>query len=122
MTTYGPYSPVRKAGNLLFISGQIGIDPTTGMTGSTITEQTTLAVHSLEGVLINAGSSLSAVVKTTVFLQSMDDFVAMNSAYEQLFSVPRPARSTVAVRELPRVADGVPILVEIEAVAYLEQA
>jgi enamine deaminase RidA (YjgF/YER057c/UK114 family) len=65
-------------------------------------------------------TNLQNVVKTTVFLTTMDHFKEMNLAYEQVFSTPRPARSTVAVRELPRVGGDVPILVEIEAIAYKE--
>jgi 2-iminobutanoate/2-iminopropanoate deaminase len=121
MTTYGPYTPVRRAGNLLFVSGQIGVDPITKTASLTVTEQTTQALHNMAQVLEEAGVSLHDVVKTTVFLTNMDDFTAMNTAYEQAFiTTPRPARSTVGVRELPQVGGSTTLRVEIEAVAYKE--
>jgi 2-iminobutanoate/2-iminopropanoate deaminase len=120
ITTYGPYSPVRQAGNLLFVAGQIGVHPETGVAGRTIAAQTERALLNLEAVLRKAGAELHDVVKTTVFLVDMDDFEAMNKVYEQRFDPPRPARSTVGVRELPRVAGDSTLLVEIEAVAVLK--
>lgn len=121
MTTYGPYTPVRRAGDLLFVSGQVGIDPTTKKAISDILQQTEQALNNLKNALENEGASLDDIVKTTVFLTHMDNFEAMNGAYEKVFATPRPARSTVGVRELPRVGD-VPLLVEIEAVACKEAA
>ena len=120
MTTYGPYAPIRRAGNLLFVSGQIGIAPLTKMAAVTIGEQTKQALQNMEHALQAMDAGLQDIVKTTVFLTNMDDFATMNVAYEQAFGGSRPARSTVAVRELPRVGGKVSILVEIEAVAYKE--
>jgi 2-iminobutanoate/2-iminopropanoate deaminase len=117
MTTYGPYTPVREAGNLLFASGQIGIDPTTKQAAPDIENQTRQALANLAAALKDAGASLDDVVKTTVFLADMDDFAAMNAVYEQVFAVPRPARSTISVGELPRVGSTSKLLIEIEAVA-----
>jgi 2-iminobutanoate/2-iminopropanoate deaminase len=117
--TYGPYEPVRKAGNFLYVSGQIGLDPTTKTTAVDVSAQTEQALKNLESILEGVGASLQNVIKTTVFLTNMDHFTTMNEAYEKVFIVPRPARSTVAAHELPRVGDR-PLLVEIEAVAYTE--
>ncbi|HMI08821.1 MAG TPA: RidA family protein [Candidatus Saccharimonadales bacterium] len=120
LTTYGPYSPVRKADNLLFVSGQVGVDPITKNASSDIAAQTEQALRNMEDVLHSAEATLQDVVKTTIFLTDMDDFEAINAVYEKVFSTPRPARSTVCVRELPRVGGNVPIRVEIEAVACKE--
>lgn len=122
MTTYGPYTPVRSAGNLLFVSGQVGIDPATKTVGKSVTEQTQQVIRNLTQVLNESNATLEDVVKTTVFLADMDDFAAMNTIYEQMFQAPRPARSTVAVKELPRLGGDTPILVEIDAIAYKEQS
>jgi 2-iminobutanoate/2-iminopropanoate deaminase len=119
VTTYGPYTPVRKAGNILFISCQVVINATTKAAAEDITQQTIHALKNIERVLQDVGAQLQDVVKTTVYLTTMDHFEKMNAAYEQIFIVPRPARSTVAVRELPRIAGTTSILVEIEAVAYV---
>lgn len=122
MTAYGPYTPVRPAGNLLFVSGQIGVDAKTKTASQDVTEQTKQVLHNLEQVLQGSNASLGDVVKTTVFLTNMDDFSAMNAVYEQFFAAPRPARSTVCVHELPRVGGDTSLRVEIEAVAYKETA
>lgn len=121
MTTYGPYTPVRTAGNFLFISGQIGIDPTTKIAAPDITEQTNQVLRNMAQALEANDAGLNDVLKTTVFLTNMDDFAAMNAVYEQYFEAPRPARSTISVRELPRVGGDTMLLVEIEAVAYRGQ-
>jgi 2-iminobutanoate/2-iminopropanoate deaminase len=119
MTTFGPYAPVRQAGNLLFVSGQIGVNPITKATPANVASQTEQALINLKTVLAGEGVTMNDVVKTTVFLTDMNDFAAMNEVYERAFSVPRPARSTVAIRELPRVTEnGAALLVEIEAVAH----
>lgn len=117
--TYGPYTPVRRAGNLLFVSGQIGVDPATGSVSASIEAQTTQALRNMEEALKAAGASLNDLVKTTVFLTDMGNFAAMNEAYADIFTPPRPARSAVAVRELPRVPGGT-LLVEIEAIAEVQ--
>lgn len=121
MNVYGPYTPIRKGGDTLFVSGQVGVDPTTKTAIPDIAQQTRQALQNMDCELKSVGADLQDVVKTTVFLVTMDHFKEMNLAYEQAFSAPRPARSTIVVHELPRVGGDVPILVEIEAVAYKEQ-
>lgn len=109
----GPYSQAIDAGTLLFCSGQVGLDPATGeLVAGGIAEQTERALHNLEAVLAAAGISTEDVVKTTVFLASMDDFAVMNEIYAKFFAEPPPARSTIAVKALPKGA-----IVEIEAIA-----
>ena len=109
----GPYSQAISANGFVFTAGQVALDPATGelVTGG-VAEQTTRAVENLRAVLAAAGSSLSRVVKTTVFLVDMGDFSAMNEVYGRAFGSHRPARSTVAVAALPRGAR-----VEIEVIA-----
>jgi 2-iminobutanoate/2-iminopropanoate deaminase len=109
----GPYSQGMKVGNLIFTAGQIGIDPKTGeIVSGGITIETQRALSNIKGILEAAGSSLEKVVKTTVFLNDLNDFVQMNTAYEQFFAGRSlPARSTVQVT-LPKGAK-----VEIEAIA-----
>lgn len=120
--SYGPYTPIRQVGNLYFISGQIGIDPVTKIAPGTIKDQTAQALKNLQAVLASKGLELNHVVKTTVFLTDMRNFAAMNDVYESYFDAPRPARSAVAVVELPRVAGDMHLLVEIEAVAARDAA
>lgn len=115
--TYGPYSPLKQAGELLFVSGQVGVNPDTKQAPQGAAEQTKQAFENLKLVLAEHGASLDSVVKTTIFLTSMDDYNTINEVYEQVFSAPRPARSTIGVNELPRVAEDVPLLVEVEAIA-----
>lgn len=112
----GSYSVAIRSGNLVFASGQIGLDPTTGeLVSGGVEAQTRQALTNLRHVLEAAGSGLHAVVKTTVFLRNMADFPAMNAVYAEFFPENPPARSTVAVAGLPKEA-----LVEIEAIALLE--
>lgn len=109
----GPYSQAIVAGNLVFCSGQIALDPVTGeLVGRTAAEQTSRAISNLRAVLTRAGSELSHVVKVTIYLKNMKDFAEVNEAYAKHFIEMRPARSAVGVSELPMGA-----LVEIEAVA-----
>ncbi len=109
----GPYSQAIRTGNMVYCSGQIGLDPQQGqITAPDIAGQTRQALRNLSAVLEAAGTDLRHVVKTTVFLVHMSDFAAMNEVYGEVFRTQPPARSTVAVAELPRQA-----LVEIEAVA-----
>ena len=111
----GPYSQAVKAGNLLFISGQIPLDPATGeVVEATIQAQTTSSLNNLKAILEEAGGNLRSVVKTTVFLKSMDDFAEMNKVYQQFFQSDCPARSAVQVAKLPK-----DVMVEIEAIAAL---
>lgn len=119
--TYEPYSSYQIVGDLVFTAGQIGAKD--GLAPKDIQSQTKLALENLGNVLSDAGASFSTVVKTTVYLTDMAHFDEMNIAYGNVFETAgsRPARSTVAVKELPRVADN-PLLVEVEAVAYKEVA
>ncbi|HEY4389672.1 MAG TPA: RidA family protein [Ktedonobacteraceae bacterium] len=114
----GPYSQAIRVGQFIYTSGQVALDPTTGeMVGSDVQTQTHRVFQNLQAVLASAGSSLQQVVKTTVFLASMNDFQAMNAVYASYFGNGEitPARSTVAVAELPKKA-----LVEIECVALVQ--
>lgn len=111
----GPYSQAIVAGNFVFASGQVPIDPATGQfVEGGIKEQTRQSLTNVQHVLAEAGIDLSHVVKTTVFLSDMDNFAAMNEVYATFFAEPYPARSAVAVKTLPKGA-----LVEIEVVAAL---
>lgn len=108
----GPYSQAVAVGNLIFTSGQIALNPKTGLLeGETVTEQTHRVCKNLDAVLTAAGSSLQKAVKTTCFLQDMADFSVFNEVYAQYFTE-KPARSCVAVKSLPKGA-----LVEVEVVA-----
>jgi 2-iminobutanoate/2-iminopropanoate deaminase len=108
----GPYSQAVQACELIFCSGQLGLDPATGeFAAGDVQGQTHRALQNLQAVLEAAGSDLAHVAKTTVFLADMADFKAMNEVYATFFPEKPPARSTVAVKELPRGG-----LVEIEAV------
>lgn len=112
----GPYSQAIRAGNLLFCSGQIPIDPATGeFVSGGVAEQTEQVMRNLSAVLKAGQSSLKQVVKTTVFLADMDDFTAMNEVYGRFFGENPPARATVQAARLPRDAK-----VEIEAIALIE--
>lgn len=112
----GPYSQAVRSGDLLFLSGQIPLDPATGqLVAGGIEAQTERVVKNLEAVLAAAGASLKDVVKTTVYLTDLGEFQAFNAAYARFFGEPpAPARATVQVAALPRGAR-----VEIEAVARL---
>lgn len=109
----GPYSQAILAGNELFCSGQIAIDPATGeLTGSDAASQAGQVLKNLGAVLQAAGMDYGNVVKTTIFLTDMNDFSAVNAVYEKFFDASKPARSTIAVSALPKGA-----LVEIDAIA-----
>lgn len=98
----GPYSQAIRSGNLLFCSGQTPLDPETmALVGENVEEQTEQALKNLSAVLESAGLSLEDVVKTSVFLQTMNDFPEMNAAYERIFGEHKPARTTVAVHQNP---------------------
>ncbi len=113
----GPYSQAIRCGQFIYTSGQIALDPASGeLVGNDVQAQTHRVLKNLQAVLTSAGASLANVVKTTVFLSSMGDFQAMNAVYATYFSGIAPARSTVAVAELPRKA-----LVEIECVALVTE-
>ena len=109
----GPYSQAIQVGNMLFASGQLGIDPATGnFVEGAVKEQTAQAFKNVKAILAEAGLDISDVVKTTVFLADMGDFGAMNEVYASQFECAFPARSAVAVKTLPK--NG---LVEIEVIA-----
>jgi len=109
----GPYSPAIRAGQLLFVSGQIALDPATGqMTGGDVVAQTRRVMGNLGALLNAAGLSFSDVIRTTIFLADMDDFVAVNEVYGTYFTPPAPARATVQAARLPKDAR-----VEIDAIA-----
>ncbi|MGH9961328.1 MAG: RidA family protein [Pyrinomonadaceae bacterium] len=113
----GPYSQAIVAGEFVFAAGQIGVDPHTGeFAGSGIEDQAEQILRNLSAVLEAAGTDLSQVVKTTVFLADIADFNAMNEVYRRHFSGDPPARSTVQVARLPRNAR-----IEIEAIAILKR-
>lgn len=109
----GPYSQAIEVNGFIFASGQIPLDPKTGtLVEGGIKEQTRQALTNASSILKAAGTDLAHVVKTTVYLDSMDDFAAMNEVYAEFFSHPFPARSAVAVKKLPKGA-----LVEVEVLA-----
>ena len=110
----GPYSQAIKVGNMLYCSGQIPVDPATGTVPEGIKAQTAQSLANVKAILAAAGASIENVVKTTVFLADMSLFGEMNEVYAQNFIEPFPARSAVAVRELPK-----QVLVEIEVIAIL---
>lgn len=112
----GPYSVGVKSGPFIFTAGQIGINPETGeIVSGGIEAETRQVFKNLQAILEEAGSSFDQVVKTTVFLQDMNDFAVMNSIYAEHFSIDFPARSAVQVARLPKSA-----LVEIEAIAVAQ--
>ena len=111
----GAYSPAIKAGNLLFISGQIPVDPSTGnLIDGDIAAQADQVMRNLTALLRAAGASFTNVVRTTVYLADMNDFAAMNEVYSKYIVDPPPARATVQVARLPR-----DVKIEIDAIAVL---
>ena len=112
----GPYSPAIRAGNLLFISGQVGFDPATGaLVDGDITAQTDQVMRNIGSLLTAAGTDFAHVVRTTVYLADMNEFAKMNEVYARYTVDPPPARSTVQVARLPRDAR-----VEIDVIAVLD--
>lgn len=111
----GPYSQAIVAGNLVFTAGQIALDPATmELVEGGVVEQTEQVMRNLKAILEAAGTSLDSVVKTTIFVKSMDDFATVNEVYARHFGDHRPARSTVEAARLP-----MNVLVEIEAIAVI---
>ena len=111
----GPYSQAIRAGEFLFVSGQIPLDPTTGaLVDGDVRAQTRRVLENLSAIVAAGGASLDRVVKTTVYLVDMNDFPAMNEVYATFFSAPAPARATVQVGRLPK-----DVRVEIDAVVHL---
>ncbi|WP_200762448.1 RidA family protein [Nitrosophilus alvini] len=110
----GPYSQAVRIGEFIYTSGQIALTPEGEMVQADIEKQTRQVLNNLSNVLEAAGTTLQKVVKTTIFLADMDDFAKVNEIYAEFFKEHKPARSTVAVKTLPKNA-----LVEIEAIAIL---
>jgi 2-iminobutanoate/2-iminopropanoate deaminase len=111
----GPYSQAIRAGDFLFVSGQIPLDPTTGaIIEGGIAAQTHRVLQNLAAILAAAGGSLDSAVKTTVYLSDMSDFTAMNEVYGTYFPAPAPARATIQAARLPR-----DVRVEIDIIAHL---
>ncbi|MEK4075373.1 RidA family protein [Paenibacillus sp. FSL K6-1122] len=108
----GPYSQAVDAGDFIYTSGQLGLNPQTGEFGADVQEQTRLSLSNVKAILEAAGTSMDKIVKTTVFLKDMNDFVPVNEVYSTFFEQPYPARSAVEVARLPKDA-----LVEIEVIA-----
>ncbi|ETT78749.1 RidA family protein [Paenibacillus sp. FSL R7-277] len=108
----GPYSQAIVAGNWVYTSGQLGMDPETAELPGSVQEQARQSLNNVKAILEEAGASMDQVVKTTVYLKDMNDFAAVNEVYSTFFTEPYPARSAVEVARLPKDA-----LVEIEAVA-----
>ena len=112
----GPYSPALRAGQLLFVSGQVPIDPATGqMIEGDVAAQTRRVLDNVGALLVAADRSFADVVRTTIFLADMNDFASVNAIYAQYFSEPYPARATVQVARLPKDAR-----VEIDVIAFYE--
>lgn len=112
----GPYSPAIKAGNLVFLSGQISIDPASGqLVEGDIAAQTEQVMRNIAALLSAAGAGFEHVVRTTVFLTDMNDFAAMNAVYGRFVVDPPPARATVQVARLPR-----DVRVEIDVIAVIQ--
>jgi 2-iminobutanoate/2-iminopropanoate deaminase len=109
----GPYSQGIRSGELVFCSGQLGLDPATGELADGVEAQAERSLRNLESVLDAAGLSFADVVKTTIFLADVDDFAAVNAVYARFMPDPPPARSTIGVAALPKGG-----LVEIEAIAH----
>lgn len=110
----GPYSHAVKVGNMLFCSGQIPVNPASGEIPEGIEAQTRQSLLNVQAILAEAGVGMESIVKTTVFLADMSLFGKMNEVYAEMIPAPFPARSAVAVRELPK-----QVLVEIEVIAAL---
>jgi len=113
----GPYSQGIKAGNLLFVSGQIPVDPATGalIEAKDIPSQTRRVLQNIQQILSSGGATTENVVRTTVFLKNMDDFAEMNRVYGEFFSEAAPARATVEVARLPK-----DVGVEIDCIAVVD--
>ena len=116
-TPAGPYSPGIVAGNFVFVSGQAGRDPATGVLPDGVEAQTEQALRNIETILKGAGSSLSRVIRCGVFLVDIKEFAKMNAVYSRVFDGHRPARTTVEVSALPEPD----LRVEIDAVALIEK-
>lgn len=114
MKSFGPYSPIRQVDNLLFIAGQVGVNPATGHALPDIESQTRQAIRNLQSVLHE--TPLSNVIKVTVYLRNMDDYRRFNDIYQSYFEAPRPARTCVGIASLPSIGDST-LLIELDAIA-----
>ncbi len=112
----GPYSPATRVGNLVFVSGQVGVDPQTGVAPEGVEAQTEQVLKNIAAILEAAGSGLDRVVRCGVFVADMDEFGKMNAVYERMFAGHKPARSTIQPERLP----GSGFLVEIDAIAVAD--
>lgn len=112
----GPYSQAMIAGDFVYTSGAIGIDPATGEVVEGIEAQTHQVMKNLQAILEEAGTDFSKVVKFTIYLDSMEDFATVNEIYGSYLEEPYPARSTIEVSRLPK-----DVLVEIDAIAYIKE-
>ena len=110
----GPYSQAVKTGNMLYLSGQIGIDPASGQMHTSLNDQTHQIMKNISAILEKCGSTMESVIKTTIFLTNLQDFNTVNDIYKEYFVSNFPARTTVAVSNLPKSA-----LIEIEAIACI---
>ncbi|MBE6557954.1 MAG: RidA family protein [Ruminococcaceae bacterium] len=111
----GPYSQALRTGNMMFVSGQIPVDPATGLMADTIEAQAAQSLTNLKNILAAEGLSMKNVIKTTVFLADLNDFSKVNAVYETFFEAPYPARSCVQVAAIPKGAG-----VEIECIAVVD--
>lgn len=116
-STYGPYSAVSRANNMFFVSGQVGVDPTTNTAKNDITAQTKQALLNLKQQLSTVGLELENVVSTTVYMTNIQWFEQMNTEYAKYFGTAPPARATVGVAALPQVGGNSNLYIEISAVA-----
>jgi len=111
----GPYSQALRTGNMMFVSGQIPVDPATGLMADTIEAQAAQSLTNLKNILAAEGLTMKNVIKTTVFLADLNDFAKVNAVYETFFEAPYPARSCVQVAAIPKGAG-----VEIECIAVVD--
>lgn len=112
-TAIGPYSQAIKAGDFIYVSGQIGVNPENGKVAKGIKNQTHQVLQNIQAILAEANTDFSKVVKFTIYLASMDDFTTVNEIYGSYLNKPYPARATIEVSRLPK-----DVLIEIDAIAY----
>lgn len=117
ISTFGPYSAARGVGDVLFVSGQVGVELGSHLAAGDVKNQTAQAMENIRQVLEEEDLLLGDVVKTTIYLKNITDFADVNEVYGGYFTTPYPARSCVEVAGLPRVAGSTELLVEIEAIA-----
>lgn len=121
MKTYGPYTPVKRAGNTYYVSGQIGVSAATKQAAKDIQTQTHQVLKNMRTCLAANNLGLNDVVKITIYVTDITTFSEVNNVYETYFDAPRPARACVQVADLPHVANA-PLLVEMDAVAYKDDS